>query len=370
MLLPSLSCEDYLHIITCSLALCIKAPSSGLEAMRPWINLGSGSPTSGRYTGAHGFTGHGQCFASSSGGTAWSCTALVARYARHNGHLTGTSSCFSDEHNPRNVFGVIVSWLCSKPGTTTNSVGVSGEARASGVASLTGFGGDEGFCGVWEIEVQRLAETAGDCATGKTACGSAYCDSGKAVSVSRAAQCNIRSSVLNQVVARYVLASLLSSLICRSHFMTDSDGFPQCPGMFVFQAVLQPTWHEWFRWSPTCLGMSWHVCFSICTAGDRTWVMQVDSNMSWHVCLQRYSGMFWNVWWFIQVIISVRRQVTFGSEAADRLATSQTKKNAMACLQGEWLVSTWSSPWRYDRRYVRRFSSNKTYKCHGGGHSK
>ena len=174
MLLPSLSCEDYLHIITCSLALCIKAPSSGLEAMRPWINLGSGSPTSGRYTGAHGFTGHGQCFASSSGGTAWSCTALVARYARHNGHLTGTSSCFSDEHNPRNVFGVIVSWLCSKPGTTTNSVGVSGEARASGVASLTGFGGDEGFCGVWEIEVQRLAETAGDCATGKTACGSAY----------------------------------------------------------------------------------------------------------------------------------------------------------------------------------------------------
>ena len=67
------------------------------------------------------------------------------------------------------------------------------------------------------------------------------CDSEKAVSVSRAAQCNIRSSVLNQVVARYVLASLLSSLICRSHFMTDSDGFPQCPGMFVFQAVLQPT---------------------------------------------------------------------------------------------------------------------------------
>ena len=36
--------KDYLHIITCSLALCIKASSSGLEAMRPWINLGSGSP--------------------------------------------------------------------------------------------------------------------------------------------------------------------------------------------------------------------------------------------------------------------------------------------------------------------------------------
>ena len=44
MLLSSLSCDDYLHIITCSLALCIKAPSSGLEAMRPWINLGSGFP--------------------------------------------------------------------------------------------------------------------------------------------------------------------------------------------------------------------------------------------------------------------------------------------------------------------------------------
>ena len=67
--------------------------------------------------------------------------------------------------------------------------------------------------------------------------------------------CWIRSSVLNQVVAWYVLACLLSSLICRWHSITDSDGFPQCPGMFVFQAVPQPTWHEWFRWSPTCLGM-------------------------------------------------------------------------------------------------------------------
>ena len=154
----------------------------------------------------------------------------------------------------------------------------------------------------------------------------------------------------------------------------ESGGGPACLGMFVVQPHLQVTFHDWFRWFPT---VSWHDCFPSCTAADMTWVIQVVSNMSWHVlaclffklhckrhdmsdlgelqhvlaCLfcslncKRYSDMFWNVWWSIQVISSVRRQVTFGSEAADRLATSQTKKNAMACLQREWLVSMWSSPW-------------------------
>ena len=97
----------YHHLFTSSLHQSIQqrvGSHASLDQPRFRIpsHILSEGTTSGRYTGAHGFTGHGQwqCFASSSGGTAWSSTALVARYARYarrHGHLTGTSSCFSDE---------------------------------------------------------------------------------------------------------------------------------------------------------------------------------------------------------------------------------------------------------------------------------
>ena len=128
------------------------------------------------------------------------------------------------------------------------------------------------------------------------------------------------------------------------------------------------TFHHWFRWFPT---VSWHVCFPSCVAADMTWVIQVVSSMSWHVFVFKLhcrrhdmsdEGGLQHVLacLFCSLNCMRWRQVTLGSEAADRLATSKTKKKAMAWLQREWLVSRWFSPWRYDRRYVRRFASNKT----------
>ena len=88
-----------------------------------------------------------------------------------------------------------------------------------------------------------------------------FCDSGKAVSVSRAAQCT--SEVRSWI-------TWWSGIwhVC----------FPGC-------AAADMTWVI-----QVVSNMSWYVCFSSCTAGDMTWVMQVNSNMSWHVCFAAWTA--------------------------------------------------------------------------------
>ena len=112
------------------------------------------------------------------------------------------------------------------------------------------------------------------------------------------------------------LTPVLTCSTCMAAVASQQVHDNTCNWHAVHQAVLQPTWHEWFRWSPTCLGM---------------FVFQAAMQATWHewcrwtpTCL----GMF--------VLQPELQAVTPGDilEWSGRPASkSQSKKNAMACLQ-------------------------------------